>query len=101
MKLSDARKVTIKKNVRIRFRLANGLECVLNEHGLAQVPELRGVPDFNLEEEFARADQFILEPVIAAGKPKEKFQPQTLTREQLIRMTASGAPADSAQEEPE
>ena len=51
MKLADLRKLSIKKQLRIRFRLKNGMECVINEHGVAQVPALQAPPEFNLEEE--------------------------------------------------
>ena len=44
MNLSDLRKVTVKKHLRIRFPLSNGMECVVNEHGIAQVPALRAFP---------------------------------------------------------
>lgn len=30
MRLLDLRKVTVKKNLRIRFSLSNGMECVVN-----------------------------------------------------------------------
>src|SRR5438034_1403626 len=53
----------------IRFSLPNGMECVLNEHGIAEVPAMRAAGDFNLEEELGRAAQFTLEPVLQA---KEK-----------------------------
>ena len=81
MKLADLRKVTIKTNSRIRFSLSNGMECVLNEHGIAQVPAMRAVGDFNLEEELSRASQFTLEP--AAPVEKTKSRPQILSREQM------------------
>ena len=58
MNLSDLRKVTVKKHLRIRFPLSNGMECVVNEHGIAQVPALRAVPAFNLEEELGGAQAF-------------------------------------------
>jgi hypothetical protein len=83
MKLADLRKVTIKTNSRIRFSLSNGMECVLNEHGIAQVPAMRAAGDFNLEEELGRAAQFTLEPVPQA---KEKARPQVLSREQMAAL---------------
>jgi len=53
MNLGDLRKLAIRQQTRIRFSLANGMECVVNEHGVAQVPDLKGVPNFNLEQELA------------------------------------------------
>lgn len=79
MRLSDARKVAVKQNLRIRFELSGGKECVITEQGIARVPQLDGVPEFNLEEEFGRAGQFHL----------ERLQPhatQLLTREQLASL---------------
>jgi hypothetical protein len=81
MKLADLRRVAIKTGVRFRFSLSNGLECVLNEHGIAEIPALKAVPDFNLEDELARVGQFTLEP--AAAVEKNKNRPQVFTREQL------------------
>ena len=87
MNLADLRRAAIKTNVRIRFPLSGGLECVVNEHGIAQVPALRSIPDFNLEEELARAPQFTLEP---AGPPdKTKVRAQILNREQLAALVVS------------
>jgi hypothetical protein len=81
MKLADLRRISIKTNVRIRFVISNGMECIVNEHGIAQVPALAAVPDFDLDHEFALAQQFILEPAAASGKTRAR--PQTLSREQL------------------
>jgi hypothetical protein len=84
MKLADLRKVTIKTNSRIRFPLSNGMECVLNEHGIAQVPAMRAAGDFNLEEELGRAAQFTLEP--AGATEKTKARPQVLSREEMAAL---------------
>ena len=61
MKLADLRRLSIRKQLRIHFRLRNGMECVISEHGIAQVPALKGVPDFNLEEELTAAGEFLLD----------------------------------------
>ena len=63
MTLVELRRLAVRRQSRIRFRLENGLECVIDEHGIARVPELRAVPDFNLEQELAKASEFALEPV--------------------------------------
>jgi hypothetical protein len=50
--------------------LRNGKECVVDEHGVARVPALKGVPDFDLEVELAPASEFALEPCAAtASRP--------------------------------
>ena len=87
MKLADLRKLAIRQQFRIRFRLQSGLECVINEQGMAQVPELKSIPQFSIEEELKSAAQFILEPVVPANrknppKPRPVAPPQTSPLEQ-------------------
>jgi len=101
MKLSDLRKVTVKKNLRIRFALSNGLECVLNEHGIAQVPALRAAPAFNLEDELAGAQKFLVEPAAAGGKDKNQPKPRSYTRDEMAALAAGGAGGESPHEEHE
>jgi hypothetical protein len=87
MKLADLRKLSIRQNLRIRFQLSNGLECVITEHGIAQVPALRRVPDFNLEQELLSIGEFVLEP---AGDPagKRPAAPRRLSREEMASLVA-------------
>jgi len=87
MRLADLRRAAVKKHLRIRFSLSNGMECVVNEHGIAQVPALRAIPLFNLEEELSRALEFVVEVV---GEAKSK--PRTCTAEELAQFAAAGAP---------
>ena len=89
MKLADLRRTAIKSGVKVRFSLSNGMECVLNEHGIAQIPGLRAVPGFDLEEELARASQFTVEPVTL---DKTKPRPQLLNREQLAALVGTKGP---------
>jgi hypothetical protein len=112
MKLADLRRVAIRTGARIRFPISGGRECVVNEHGIAQVPALGStpnsyLPNFNLEAELAQAPQFMLEPAVFAGKGKgEKNAPpgetgaRTLNREQLAAL-AGASGADQAREEHE
>jgi hypothetical protein len=86
MKLADLRRVAIKTGVRFRFPLSNGLECVLTEHGIAEIPALRAVPNFDLEDELARAVQFTMEPVSTAEKSRNRLE--VLNREQLAALVA-------------
>jgi hypothetical protein len=90
MKLGDLRKFAIRQQTRIRFPLANGLECVMNEHGVAQVPALRGVPDFNLELELAAVQHFQLDALTA--DPKAPIKTRPLRRDELAALT-DGSPA--------
>jgi hypothetical protein len=93
MKLIDLRKLAIKKQQRIRFRLNNGMDCVMNELGVALVPGLNRVPDFDLERELETASVFVLEPLDATVKNAPK--PRTLAREEMVAMISS-APAGAA-----
>jgi hypothetical protein len=101
MKLSDLRKVTVKKHLRVRFGLANGMECVVNEHGIAQVPALRAVPSFNLEDELAGAQSFIVESSDALDKDKSKPKTRHYTRDEMLALTTAGAGVEAAHDEHE
>lgn len=97
MKLADLRKLSIRKQVKIRFQLSNGMECLITEHGLAQVPSLRRVPDFNLEQELAGVSQFTIEP--ARVDAKAAVKPKTVSLDELAGML--GAAPSSAPEHEE
>jgi len=93
MTLTDLRKLSIKQQFRIHFRLGNGMECIVTEHGVAQVPSLKSVPNFNLETELASAGEFLLEPA-APSSSKDSPRPRTVRRDELDAMTqASAVPA--------
>ncbi len=96
MTLVDLRKLSIRRHLQIRFQIRGGRECVITEKGIAEVPGVKGVPDFNLEEELAAAGEFLLESVAApAGKREVRRQeaPRRIPREELIRMAGSGTAA--------
>jgi hypothetical protein len=88
--LGDLRKFAVRQQTRIRFTLSGGLECVVSEHGVAQVPQLKSIPDFNLEQELAAAQSFQLDTL--AADPKTAMKTRTLRREELASLT-DGAPA--------
>jgi len=90
MKLADLRKLTIKQHVRIRFALSNGMECVLTEQGIARIPALQNVPEFDLEDELRRAPRFQLEIPAADGRKPPRTR--ELSREEIAAMAAAGAP---------
>jgi hypothetical protein len=97
MKLSDLRRVAIKSSLRVRFQLSNGMECVLNEHGVAQIPALHAVPSFDLEDELSRASRFTVEPAVA---DKGKNRTQVLDRDQLAALVGTKT-ADAAHDDHE
>jgi hypothetical protein len=100
MKLADLRKLSIRKNLKIRFQLPNGMECVITEHGVAQIPALRRAPDFNLEQELSTISDFVLEPVAARDQKQPAPAPRAVHREELASMVSAG-PAASADHEEE
>jgi hypothetical protein len=99
MKLADLRKVTVKKHLRIRFHLSNGMECVVNEHGVAQVPALRAVPSFNLEEELVGVQAFVVEPAGAGDQNKGKPGARNYTRDEMKALISAGAGAAAVHDE--
>ena len=98
MKLADLRKLSIRQNVRIRFSLSNGMECVITEHGLAQVPELRQTAGFNIEEELEQASRFVLEP-IATNKKQAAAPAKPVDRNELAAMIGAAPQAAAEHEE--
>jgi len=91
VKLGDLRRLAVKKHLKIHFRLGNGMECVVNTEGVATIPELKGVPDFNLEEELGAASEFLVEPG-APGQPKKVERAEMMSK-------AAGSPAAAAAHE--
>jgi len=100
VKLADLRRLAIRKQARIHFRIANGMECVVDEHGVARVPELKGIPDFNLEQELASAQQFLLDPVVPVD-PKKPANPRALARQELAALTDASPSTAAADHEEE
>ena len=92
MTLVDLRKLSIRRELRIRFVMNGGMECVISEHGIAQVPALHSIPKFNLEEELAAARQFMLES--PAAQSRKATPVRTVNRQELEAM-AAGAGASS------
>src|SRR5580692_6665961 len=100
MKLTDLRKLTVKKHLRIHFHLQNGLECIIDEHGLAQIPALNKVPAFNLEQELVSVSEFVLEMPKETDK-KGVARRQMLGREQLAAMVSAPVGGAAAEHEDE
>jgi hypothetical protein len=94
MRLADLRRFSIRQQTTIRFRLRNGMECVVTTHGVAEIPELKGIPDFNLEEELASATAFLLESPSPDRKTAPK--PRNLTGPELAALLSAGPAPGSA-----
>ena len=88
MRLADLRRLAVRKQLNIRFRLRNGMEGVVNRDGVAQVPGLTSAPDFSLEDELEAAGEFTIEP--AAGPPS------ALPRAEMAQMAAASPVAAAA-----
>jgi hypothetical protein len=100
MTLVELRKLAIRKRSKVRFMLRNGMECVVSEDGIARVPELKAVPDFNLEEELAGATAFTIETVPPAGvKNPAKVKPQALGRAEMTAMVSASPAAVAAHDD--
>ncbi len=89
MTLTDVRRLAVRKGARIRFQLPAGLECVVDEHGMALIPELKAPPSFRLDREFEGVGHFVMETVSGKETKREPF-----TREQLGAL--AGKPAAAA-----
>jgi hypothetical protein len=94
VKLADLRRLSIRTQSRIRFRLRNGMEAIVTERGVATVPGLNGPPDFNLERELEDAPEFLLET--ADGKERA---PRRLGREEMAGMAAPRSSSSSQRPE--
>ena len=102
MTLVDLRKLAIRKQFKIRFVLRNGMECIVSADGIARVPALKGVPEFNLEQELASATAFEVETVVPAGMknpPKPKLV--SMGRPELAAMAQDSPGAASSRDEHE
>ena len=85
MKISDVRKMAIRQQTRVRFRMSNGQDCVIDEHGIARVPGIRDALHVSLDEELALAQEAHLE----SSAIPAKVAPRTVTRAELERLTSS------------
>jgi hypothetical protein len=93
MNLLDLRRYAIRRRTRIRFTIASGVECVVNEHGVVKLPAFRGVADFNTENSLVSVEQFVLEPVDGGAKQ------QKLSREKLEALVGEAPKTEQHHEE--
>jgi hypothetical protein len=99
MKLADLRTLSVRQNLKIRFQLPNGLECIITEQGVARIPALSRAPDFNLEQELVSIGEFVLEPAAAGKKTSEASK--RLRREEMESLVAPNAASADADHEVE
>jgi hypothetical protein len=104
MTLVDLRKLAIRRQSKICFDLRNGMQCVVSEDGVARVPALKSVPDFNLEQELAAATSFVMEAAVPAGtRNPHKPKPTSLGRSEMSALAldtpAAAVPHDDHDDE--
>jgi len=100
MTLVDLRKLAIRKQSKIRFVLRNGMECVISENGIARVPALKSVPEFNLEQELATATAFVMEAAVPAGtKNPPQAKSVSMGRPELAAMALDSPGAVAVRDE--
>jgi uncharacterized protein YjlB len=93
MKLADLRRVAIRRQVRIHFRLPNGMDCTVTESGVVKIPELHSVPDFNVEAALPVVESFQME---SAGTEVERGRPKVLSVPELEKLIVAAAPGATA-----
>ena len=89
MTLADVKRLAVKKHLTIHFRLGNGMECIVNNEGVATIPELKAAPGFKLEDELDAATEFLVEPALPAP-------PKKVARAEMMSMTAASPTAAAA-----
>lgn len=98
MKLADLRRLAVRKQLRIRFLLPEGAECVIDEQGIARVPQLRSIPAFNIEAGLAQTSRFQVESADPASKTGAR-QSSLSEVEQLIASLSPSAVAAADHDE--
>ncbi|MCX6620149.1 MAG: hypothetical protein NTY38_03545 [Acidobacteria bacterium] len=76
----------MKQRSRIRFPLDNGMECIITEQGICQIPALQAPPQFQFDELFAKVTAFFIE----SPDGKDRTTSRKLSRTELESLTAGG-----------
>lgn len=71
MTLQDLRRYAIRNRVRVRFHVEPAGDCFVDEHGLLKIPALRQAATFDVATLLDSVDQFVVDPVQDAAKPKK------------------------------
>jgi hypothetical protein len=93
MTLQDLRRYAIRNRVRVRFHVEPAGDCLVDEHGLLKIPALRGAANFDVGALLDSVDQFVLDPVQDAAKPKK------LSKTELQALLGEPPKAEQSHEE--
>ena len=79
IKPNELRLYAINNRTEITYRASSqGQVCMVNEHGIIQIPGISGLPPYNIEDVLAHADEFELK--------NKKDKPRTLTRAEMVQL---------------
>lgn len=93
VKLSDLRRYAILNRIPITYLDQSGRKARVNRKGIVEIPGITGAPPYNVEEVLAAAQEFVLEP------EDPKAQVRRLSRQQIVELLGSSAPAPAPKEE--
>src|SRR5512140_2351158 len=81
--LNELRRYAVLRATSITYRDNAGRVVVITDTGLAQIPGIKGIPEYRVDEVLEAAREFEL------GGPK----PRRIAREQMIELVRQNAPA--------
>ena len=81
MKLRDLRGLAVRGSLEIRFRISEARECIVDRDGVCRLTDAADVSDLNLEEQFAQAEEFVVDP--------ETSRPRSIDRQRLAELIES------------
>jgi hypothetical protein len=93
MTLLELRRYAVRHGVSVHFSASGVGECLVNEHGVLQIPSLDRTPSFRMDSALPDVEKFTLRPVRTPAKS------QTLSRQDFERIIAEPAGAASDREE--
>jgi hypothetical protein len=95
LKLNDLRRYAIQTRNIVHYHDAEGRAVVLNQKGILEIPGIAGSPGYNVEDVFACAVEFRLEPWSSSYGESRVKAPTTLTPEQMAAEVEKILPASA------
>ncbi len=93
LKLNELRRYAIKTRNFVHYRDTEGRSAVLNPKGIIEIPGITGPPPYNVEDVFARAVEFRLEPWTSSYGQSSLKAPATLSPEEMAEEVQRLLPA--------